>query len=83
MTPFQIWLNEAVTVHMERKRAAELFGDTFRRLVIVSHTARRAYQNSSVKQFLTAVHPSFTAAIHVHSLLGPPGPRCGRSGHAH
>lgn len=81
MTPFQIWLNEAVTVHMERKRAAELFGDTFRRLVIVSHTALTEPRVPS--SFSPAVHASFTAAIHVHSLFWPPGPRCGRSGHAH
>lgn len=31
-SPFEIWLNEAVTVHMERKRSALLFGDDFIRL---------------------------------------------------
>jgi len=32
LSPFQIWLNEAVTVHIQRKREHLLFGDDFRRL---------------------------------------------------
>eukprot|EP00468_Gymnochlora_sp_CCMP2014_P007526 CAMPEP_0167761716 /NCGR_PEP_ID=MMETSP0110_2-20121227/12336_1 /TAXON_ID=629695 /ORGANISM="Gymnochlora sp., Strain CCMP2014" /LENGTH=1000 /DNA_ID=CAMNT_0007648449 /DNA_START=1 /DNA_END=3003 /DNA_ORIENTATION=+ len=32
MTPFEIWLNEAVTVHMERKRSSEIFGEGHIRL---------------------------------------------------
>ena len=32
LSPFQIWLNEAVTVHIQRKREHQLFGDDFRRL---------------------------------------------------
>ncbi|RLN50615.1 hypothetical protein BBJ29_010001, partial [Phytophthora kernoviae] len=31
-SPFEIWLNEAVTVHMERKRAAAIFGEDYSRL---------------------------------------------------
>ncbi|KAL4108621.1 hypothetical protein PRIC1_000334 [Phytophthora ramorum] len=31
-SPFEIWLNEAVTVHMERKRAATIFGEDYSRL---------------------------------------------------
>eukprot|EP00466_Bigelowiella_natans_P011040 jgi/Bigna1/81557/fgenesh1_pg.81_\ len=31
-SPFEIWLNEAVTVHMERRRSAEIFGDGHIRL---------------------------------------------------
>ncbi|TDH72256.1 uncharacterized protein CCR75_003265 [Bremia lactucae] len=31
-SPFEIWLNEAVTVHMERKRGAAIFGDDYARL---------------------------------------------------
>jgi aminopeptidase N len=35
-SPFQIWLNEAVTVHVQRKREDELFGGDFMRLRQVS-----------------------------------------------
>ncbi|POM71177.1 Metalloprotease family M01, partial [Phytophthora palmivora] len=31
-SPFEIWLNEAVTVHMERKRGAAIFGEDYSRL---------------------------------------------------
>ncbi|OQR98439.1 metalloprotease family M01 [Achlya hypogyna] len=31
-SPFEIWLNEAVTVHMERKRHAAIFGQEYHRL---------------------------------------------------
>ncbi|KDO31446.1 hypothetical protein SPRG_04061 [Saprolegnia parasitica CBS 223.65] len=31
-SPFEIWLNEAVTVHMERKRHAAIFGHEYHRL---------------------------------------------------
>jgi aminopeptidase N len=31
-SPFEIWLNEAVTVHMERKRCAAIFGQDYTRL---------------------------------------------------
>nr|CCA16421.1 metalloprotease family M01 putative [Albugo laibachii Nc14] len=31
-SPFEIWLNEAVTVHMERKRCAAIFGSDYSRL---------------------------------------------------
>ncbi|KAE9028956.1 hypothetical protein PR002_g10270 [Phytophthora rubi] len=31
-SPFEIWLNEAVTVHMERKRGATIFGEDYSRL---------------------------------------------------
>jgi aminopeptidase N len=31
-SPFEIWLNEAVTVHMERKRAGAIFGEDYSRL---------------------------------------------------
>lgn len=31
-SPFEIWLNEAVTVHMERKRCAAIFGGHYTRL---------------------------------------------------
>ncbi|TYZ66967.1 hypothetical protein PybrP1_001777 [[Pythium] brassicae (nom. inval.)] len=31
-SPFEIWLNEAVTVHMERKRAGVIFGEDYSRL---------------------------------------------------
>ena len=30
LSPFQIWLNEAVTVHIQRKREHVLFGEDFR-----------------------------------------------------
>ncbi|CAI5727970.1 unnamed protein product [Peronospora effusa] len=36
-SPFEIWLNEAVTVHMERKRAATIFGEDYNRLSEVLH----------------------------------------------
>jgi len=38
-SPFEIWLNEAVTVHIQRQREAELFGDDFLRLL----TLQRAF----------------------------------------
>ena len=41
-TPFEIWLNEAVTVHMERKRYADLFGKEYARLSEVSYMYRPA-----------------------------------------
>ena len=36
-SPFEIWLNEAVTVHMERKRYACLFGSEYTRLSEVAY----------------------------------------------
>jgi aminopeptidase N len=32
LSPFEIWLNEAVTVHIQRKREDELFGHDYNRL---------------------------------------------------
>lgn len=36
-SPFEIWLNEAVTVWFERRKVAERFGEDFRRLEIVRY----------------------------------------------
>ncbi|CAK4630663.1 unnamed protein product [Aphanomyces euteiches] len=44
-SPFEIWLNEAVTVHMERKRHAAIFGEEYHRL------------DDVVKMFTPAIGP--------------------------
>lgn len=41
-SPFEIWLNEAVTVHMERKRYAHIFGADYTRLHEVTNMFRPA-----------------------------------------
>ena len=39
-SPFEIWLNEAVTVHIQREREVELFGAAFMRLSHVMYAFR-------------------------------------------
>lgn len=41
-SPFEIWLNEAVTVHMERKRAGMIFGEDYSRLTEVLYMSTPA-----------------------------------------
>jgi aminopeptidase N len=41
-SPFEIWLNEAVTVHIQREREVELFGSAFMRLNHVMYAYRPA-----------------------------------------
>ena len=36
-SPFEIWLNEAVTVHIQRQREDELFGEDFMRLADIKY----------------------------------------------